>query len=169
MGNRYLLAAGIGVIAGIGLIVINLLIAIIGFIGGLFIPFFSCALSCAGWMLVVVFLIGVGWYTANYTWATKKGDAISVSATAGLFTGAISQSVSLIIGLALTPLVGAIAAVVGYLLAGGQHPLITAMLLGAGAMLVVLAILVIQFIFWVCVSILFSALGGAMFVARNGK
>ncbi len=169
MPSRYLQAVMIGIIAGVVLIIAYLIFIVVGFVGGFFIPFLSCALSCVQWLLMAAFLVGTGWYTANYTWATNRGDAIRLTAVTGFVAGAISQSLGLVLGLFLSPVIGIIGAVIGYFVAGDYNPVMVALLAGLAAMTFSLVIAVIQFLFWVILSIIFCALGGAMYSARAIK
>ena len=169
MSSRYLKAVLIGILAGVVLLIAYLIFLVLGFVGGFFVPFLSCAVGCVQWLAMAAFLVGVGWYTANYTWAVQKGDAISVSALAGVVAGILSQSIGLIIGLVLSPIVGIIGAILGYALAGGNHPWIYALILGTGGIMLVLAITAIQFLFWVAIGTVFCMLGGAMYATQSKK
>lgn len=168
MGQTYRQAVTIGIIAGVALIISHLIFVIVGFVGSFLIPFFGCALGCLEWLFVAAFLIGVGWYAANATWATGN-EAVKTGAMAGAVAGAVSQSIGLIIGLAITPIIGIIGAIVGYAVAGDYNPVILAGLAGAGAIALSLFIVLLQFFFWVAFSIVFCALGGVMYSAPQKK
>jgi hypothetical protein len=168
MRQRYRQAITIGIIAGIALIISHLIFVVLGLVGSFLIPFFGCALGCLEWLLVAAFLIGVGWYAANAAWATGS-EAIKVSAVAGAVTGVVSQSIGLLIGLAITPLIGIIGAVIGYVIAGDYSPLLYAFLIGIAAISLSLFIVLLQFLFWVAASIIFSAIGGAMYSGQQKK
>lgn len=168
MKQRYLQAILVGIVVGIILIISHIVFVVTGFAGGFFIPFFGCALGCIEWILVAAFLVGAGWYTANYTWATKS-DAIVTSALAGLVAGVVNQSIGLLIGLVLVPIAGAIGAIAGYALAGDYNPFFTAGLAGAAGAALALLVVALQFLFWVAFSIVFAAIGGAMYSAHSKK
>lgn len=168
MRQRYLQAILIGVVAGVILIISHIIFVATGFAGSFFIPFFGCALGCIEWILVAAFLAGVGWYTANYAWSTKS-DAIALSALAGLVAGVVNQSIGLLVGLILIPLAGIIGAIAGYAVAGDYNPLFTAGLAGAAGISLALLIIILQFLFWVVFSVVFSAIGGAMYSAQSRK
>ena len=166
---RYLQAVMIGVIAGVVLVIAYLIFIVIGFAGGFVVPFLSCAIGCIQWLSMAAFLVGVGWFTANYTWATTRGDAIRLAAVTGVVAGAISQSFGLILGLLLSPIIGLIGGVIGYLMAGDYNPVMVALLTGTAALTFALVIVVIQFLFWVALSVISCALGGAMYSAQAVK
>ena len=168
MRHGYSQAVLIGVVAGVILIVSHMIFVITGVAGGFFVPFFGCALGCIEWILIAAFLAGVGWYTANYTWATKI-DAIALSAMAGLITGVVYQSIGLIIGFLLIPIAGIAAAIAGYAIAGDTNPLFTAGLAGAAGVALALGITILKFLFWVGFSVVFGAIGGAMYSTQSRK
>ncbi|WP_424357892.1 hypothetical protein [Methanocella sp. MCL-LM] len=168
MRQRYLQAILIGIVAGVILIISHVIFVAAGFTGSFIIPFFGCALGCVEWLLVAAFLAGVGWYTANYTWANKS-DAITLSALAGLAAGVVNQSIGLLVGLILIPIAGIIGAIAGYAVAGDYNPLFTAGLAGAAGIALALLVILLQFLFWVVFSVVFSAIGGAIYSAQTRK
>src|SRR5512138_2059974 len=113
MRQRYRQAITIGIIAGIALIISHLIFVVLGLVGSFLIPFFGCVLGCLEWLFAAAFLIGVGWYAANAAWATG-GEALKIAAFTGAVAGITNQSIGLVIGLAITPLIGIIGAVIGY-------------------------------------------------------
>jgi len=159
-----MIAAGIGLVAGIALIVTHMLFAVAGIIGGFFIPFFSCALTCVKWMAMAVFLIGVGQFVASYTWSYRKQEAIRVSALSGLIAGVVSQIVSIVAGIVLSVAFGVVGGLIGYLIvANGDYPIGGALIGGAAGFGLVLFITLAQFTFWVLLSVIFCAIGGVMY------
>lgn len=169
MANRIIVAFIVGLSTGLIMIISNLLLAVIGFVGGFAIPFFGIATSVTAWVLSAIYLVSAGWLVSNYSWSADRKSAIKICSLTGIIAGVISQTVNLLIGLVFSVFFGALGAFAGYLVSGGKDAITLAILGGIGGLLLGAAVTFVQFFIWVILSVVFCAIGGIIYSSKAGK
>ena len=173
MDARYVYAILIGIVAGIVLNIAHIAAIIINLISLFVLPLLPLGFGLISAILLLLFLFGIGAFTA---WLVRRryGTAgIKAAAVAGLVSGIVGQAVSLLVSLLIAIAIAVAGAVAGYYVVGGDNPWLTAAGLGIGGLVLASVYAVRQYIALSFVFMVLAGLGGFLYyhftVAKTNK
>ncbi|HEY3274515.1 MAG TPA: hypothetical protein VGJ92_12160 [Methanocella sp.] len=163
MDARYVYAIIIGIVAGIVLNVAHIITIVVNLISLFILPVLPLGLGLIQAILLLIFLVGTGAFTARLVRRRYGASGIKAAAVAGLVSGIVGQVVSLLISLIIAIVVAAAAAAAGYYVVGGDNPWLVAGALGIGGLVLASVYAVVQYIVLSIVFMILAGLGGFLY------
>jgi hypothetical protein len=163
MDARYVYAIVIGIMAGIVLNIAHIITIVVNLISLFILPILPLGLGLIQAILLLLFLVGIGAYTARLVRRRYGASGIKAAAMAGLVSGIVGQVVSLLVSLLIAIVVAAAGVAAGYYVVGGDHPWLVAGALGLGGLVLASVYAVCQYIVISVVFMVLAGLGGFLY------
>jgi hypothetical protein len=163
MDARYVYAIIIGIVAGIALNIAHIIAIAINLISLFIFPILPLGLGLIQAILLLLFLVGIGAFTARLVRRRYGVSGIKAAAIAGLVSGIIGQVVSLFVSLLIAIVVAIGGAAAGYYVIGGDNPWLTAIAFGVGGLVLASVYAVVQYIALSFVFMVLAGLGGFLY------
>ena len=163
MDARYLYAITIGILAGIALNIAFIVTAIITVASLFVLPIFPLGFGLIEAIALLLFLVGIGAFTARLVGRRYRANGIRAAAVAGLVAGFVGQIAALLVGLLVAIVVAVGGAAAGYYVVGGDNPWLVARALGIGGLVLASVYAVIQYIVLSFVFMVLAGLGGFLY------
>jgi hypothetical protein len=153
----------IGIMAGIVLNIAHIITIVVNLISLFILPILPLGLGLIQAILLLLFLVGIGAYTARLVRRRYGASGIKAAAMAGLVSGIVGQVVSLLVSLLIAIVVAAAGVAAGYYVVGGDHPWLVAGALGLGGLVLASVYAVCQYIVISVVFMVLAGLGGFLY------
>lgn len=163
MDARYIYAIIIGILAGIALNIAFIVTAIITVASVFVLPIFPLGFSLVEAIVLLLFLVGAGAFTARLVRRRYGANGIKAAAVTGLVSGIVGQIASLLVSLLVAIVVAIGGAAAGYYVVGGQNPWLPAAGFGIGGFLLASAYAVCQYVAFSIVFMILAGLGGFLY------
>jgi hypothetical protein len=163
MDARYVYAIIIGILAGIALNIAFIVTAIITLASVFVLPIFPLGFSLLEAIVLLLFLVGAGAFTARLVQRRYGAKGIKAAAVTGLVSGMVGQIASLLVSLLVALVVAVGGAAAGYYVVGGNNPWLVAAGLGIGGLVLASAYAVCQYIVLSFVFMFLAGLGGFLY------
>jgi hypothetical protein len=163
MDARYLYAIIIGIMAGIALNIAHIIAIVINLISLFIFPILPLGLGLIQAILLLLFLVGIGAFTARLVRRRYGVSGIKAAAVAGLVSGIVGQIVSLLVSFLIAIVIAIGGAAAGYYVVGGDTPWLVAGALGIGGLVLASVYAVIQYIVLSFVFMVLAGLGGFLY------
>jgi hypothetical protein len=163
MDARYIYAIIIGIVAGIALNIAHIIAIIVNLISLFMLPVLPLGLGLIEAILLLLFLVGIGAFTARLVRRRYGTAGIKTAAVAGLVAGIVGQVVSLLVSLLIAIIVAAAGAAAGYYVVGGDNPWLVAGALGIGGLALASVYAVCQYVALSVVFMVLAGLGGFLY------
>jgi hypothetical protein len=163
MDARYPYAIIIGIGAGIVLNIAHMIAIAVNLLGFFIFPVLPLGLGLIQAILLLLFLVGAGAFTARLVRRRYGAKGIKAAAVAGLVSGIVGQVVSLLVSLLVALAIALGGGAAGYYVVGGDNPWLVAALLGIGGFLLASLYSVCQYIAFCFVFMALAGLGGFLY------
>jgi hypothetical protein len=163
MDARYVYAIIIGIVAGIALNIAHIITIVVNLISLFIFPILPLGLGLIQAILLLLFLAGIGAFTARLVRRRYGVSGIKAAAVAGLVSGIVGQVVSLFVSLLIAIAVAVGGAAAGYYVVGGDNPWLAAVALGIAGLVLASLYAVIQYIALSFVFMVLAGLGGFLY------
>jgi hypothetical protein len=163
MDARYVYAIIIGIAAGLLLNIAHIVAIVINLISLFIFPILPLGIGLITAIVLLLFLVGIGAFTARHVRRRYGTSGIKAAAVAGLVSGIVGQAVSLLVSLLIAIVVAVAGAVAGYYVVGSDNPWLTATALGIAGLVLASLYAVVQYIVLSFVFMVLAGLGGFLY------